>query len=176
MSIILKITLPMMLTIFFVGCGGDDDKKVLPEEINYPDPVNNEGNPVNLLGYYGDNVYLGDQKIVGEWRAPGVDQNGSVAKFHVGDSSFWFYGDGTGEYKDNQISSGGPRYFTYGFQRSWDIVLAKGTVDNTLMPMEVFNVIGYKDGCFKIKATDVTEIDSPELDSNPTPFFFCKVK
>ncbi len=42
MSIILKITLPMVLTIFFVGCGGDDDNTVLSEEINYPEFCTNQ--------------------------------------------------------------------------------------------------------------------------------------
>ncbi len=122
-----KIVLSIVLTILLLGCNENDNESLPTEEINYPAPVNNEGNPVSLLGYYGDNVYLGDQKIVGTWRTRSIDENGSVAKPSDIDSIFWFYSDGTGEYKENQISSGGPRYFTYGLQQSWDIVLAKGT-------------------------------------------------
>ncbi len=172
---IIKITLPMMLTIFFVGCGGDDDKKVLSEEINYPEFISNNGKATNLLGYYGDEVYFGDKKIVGTWTTRDIDENGSVSQANAWDDTFRFYGDGTGDYKDNLLSSGGPGSFTYGIDNSAILIISYGGLNS----LEIYSISGYENNCLKIFQTDIFTVTypNPEFDAGYNQsFYLCKAE
>ncbi|HHH72904.1 MAG TPA: hypothetical protein ENL04_03675, partial [Sulfuricurvum sp.] len=66
--------------------------------------VDNTGNALNSLGYYGEGVYLGDEPILGTWKE-GINgsENGATESF---------YYDGTGFVQGTYLSF--EHHFTYG--------------------------------------------------------------
>ena len=170
-----KLALPMLLAIFLVGCGGSDDNTVPPEEINYPEFISNSGKTTNLLGHYGDEVYFGDQKIVGKWHGFYIPEGGEALLSGIADTDYIFNNDGTGYYSPHQDLTGTSSSFKYGIDNSAILIISNGNGSS----LKIYSIAGYKDNCFKISLTDIFTVTypNPEIDAgNYQPFYLCKVE
>jgi len=104
------ITIVSLMTSFLiVGCGSSSDHHSAPSSSSSSDSssssVSNLGNPMNTWGYYGDDVMLGNETIVGEW----------VIDYSNGNQqSYWLETDGGGTFAADGDFSYSMVIFAYG--------------------------------------------------------------
>lgn len=122
------------------GCGDANSTPETPSSISTEDTNNtfttNLGQPLNSLGYYGDNVWFGDIKVVGTWgvyytpdgttkavlksdgSTLGISEDGVIASAY--EDNIYLYGvSEDGNKLTINHPSGGTDIYTYISQSEW---------------------------------------------------------
>ncbi len=171
---ITQIVLLAITLISFSACGSssstDDNTTSSHCETNIswgscglPEFINNY-QTYGALGYYGDDVYLADKKIVGSWTLYDMDENGSKIEPDTYDNvQYEFFNDGTGRL--SSLQTVGPE-ITYGVA---GLAYTLMTLNASELP-EIFSVYTYKDDCLLV-------VKQPaQYFLEATTHYFCKRK
>lgn len=160
----LPILLMTLFVVYFSGCGDSDsrDNNTSSSSISAAasssshsnssemsssirsstgnlSSVDNTGNALNSLGYYGKGVYLGDEPILGKWKeGTNGSENGST-KF--------FYHDGTGFVQGTYLSF--EHHFTYGVDQNGTVLFvhSDGTYRDGEPIIEAYECLRFEDKC-----------------------------
>ncbi len=174
---ITQIVLLAITLISFSACGSSsstDDNTTLNsclkdkawESCNLPEFKNNDTSPFNLLGHYGDNVYLGDKKIVGLWTLYDMDENGSkIEPDTYTHAQYEFFNDGTGRLSTLQTAG---HEITYGVSTYGESFIT--TINHASELPRIYSIYGTKDDCFLVAK------QYGNYFSNTSTHYFCKRK
>ncbi len=180
MKCLIKILLLATTLVLFSACG-DDSTSIdtnttpmtcenniswgscgLPKFIN-----NNNSNSYSSLGYYGDDVYLGDKKIVGSWTLYDIDENGSKIEPNTYDHvQYRFFSDGTGRLSSLQT---GGHEITYGVA-TLGYSFITSTPHSAVNLPQIYSIYSQKDDCLLV----VKQQSQYFLEA--TTHYFCKIR
>jgi len=176
---ILKASVFILTSVLFCACGKSSgtvdpncstETSTIPCELNTswgscgePELIYSSDETANPLGVYGDNVYLGNKKIVGSWQLYGIDENGSKSDLDIYTKQYFrFNNDGTGNFNNALIGGGsilyGVNIGSYAF-----VVSTERSVGPTL-----YSLYSYKDDCYLV----IQQIANHFADQ--TPFYLCQ--
>jgi len=174
---IIKIILSIIVLTVFSACGNSsssDTNTTLNsclenkawESCDLPEFKNNDTNSFNLLGYYGDNVYLGDKKIVGSWTLYDIDENGSkIEPDTYTHAQYSFFSDGTGRLSSLQT---GGHEITYGVSTYGESFIT--TINHASELPRIYSIYGTKDDCYLVVKQNGNYF------SYTTKHYFCKIR
>ncbi len=170
---LVKIIISSAVLILFTACGSDDSnnntsvsyEKIWSDLSNLPDFIYSETELINPLGLYGNDVYFGNQAVVGSWVLYDayIGENGSAIQ-NKPLYSYEFYQDGTGVIKNHGLSP-----ITYG------VVLSAYTLSisrNDKSGLVMYSIYGQQNNCFLVRV-HTTYFYGKDL--NLPPSFLCKV-
>jgi len=176
----LKISVLIFTSVLFSACGegggtvdpnSSTESATIPCELNTswgscgePELIFSSNETANPLGVYGDNVYLGNKKIVGLWQLYGIDENGSKSDLDIfTEQYFRFNNDGTGNFNNALIGGGSILYGVNSASHSFII-----SADHAYNLPTIYSMYSYKDSCYLVIKQDANHF------ADQTLFYLCQ--
>jgi len=176
---ILKTSILILTSVLFNACGegggtvdpnSSTETSTIPCELNTswgscgePELIFSSNETANPLGVYGDNVYLGNKKIVGSWQLYGIDENGSKSDLSIFTQHYFrFNNDGTGMFNSARVEVP----ILYGVNSASHSFII--STDHAYNLPTIYSMYSYKDSCYLVIKQDANHF------ADQTLFYLCQ--